>query len=104
MPNRALAAVPALAVAVGQSPRMAVYVADSVHVVQTLEGNINTLLLRTQPVDLPPALTILSQTVLGTLFGVMGSILATPLTAVVMTAVRMIYVGNGAGEQEAPPA
>ena len=42
--------------------------------------------------QLPPALTILSQTVLGTLFGIMGLILATPLTAAGMVVVRMVYV------------
>jgi predicted PurR-regulated permease PerM len=41
---------------------------------------------------LPPALTILSQTVLGTLFGLIGLIVATPLIAVLLVAVRMIYV------------
>jgi predicted PurR-regulated permease PerM len=97
-------AVPALAVAVGQSPRMAVYVAILFVVVQTLEGNIIALLIQKRTVDLPPALTILSQTVLGTLFGVMGLILATPLTAAAMTAVRMIYVETVLEKPEAPSA
>jgi len=85
-------AVPALAVAVGRSPQTAIYVAILFAVVQTLEGNIIGPLIQKRTVDLPPALTILSQTVLGTLFGVMGLILATPLTAAAMTAVRMVYV------------
>jgi predicted PurR-regulated permease PerM len=97
-------AVPALAVAVGQSPRMAVYVAILFVVVQTLEGNIIAPLIQKRTVDLPPALTILSQTVLGTLFGVMGLILATPLTAAAMTAVRMIYVETVLEKPEAPSA
>jgi predicted PurR-regulated permease PerM len=85
-------AVPAIAVAVAQSPHIALYVAILFAVVQTLEGNIIAPLIQRRTVDLPPALTILSQTVLGSLFGVMGLILATPLTAASMTAVRMIYV------------
>jgi predicted PurR-regulated permease PerM len=83
-------AVPALAVAVGQSPHTAIYVAVLFAVVQTLEGNIIGPLIQKRTVDLPPALTILSQTVLGTLFGVMGLILATPLTAASMTAVPIV--------------
>lgn len=85
-------AVPAIAVAVSQSPQTAIYVAILYAVVQTLEGNVIAPLIQKRTVDLPPALTILSQTVLGALFGVMGLILATPLTAAVMVAVRMIYV------------
>jgi len=85
-------AVPALAVAVAVSPRTALYVAILYAVVQTLEGNVIAPLIQKRTVDLPPALTILSQTVLGTLFGIVGLILATPLMAATMVAVRMIYV------------
>ncbi|PPQ34516.1 AI-2E family transporter [Rhodopila globiformis] len=85
-------AIPALAVAVSQSPQSAVSVAILYVVVQTLEGNIIAPLIQKRTVDLPPALTILSQTVLGAVFGVMGLILATPLFAASMTAVRMVYV------------
>lgn len=97
-------AIPALAVAVGQSPGMAAYVAILFVVVQTLEGNIIAPLIQKRTVDLPPALTILSQTVLGTLFGVMGLILATPLTAAAMTAVRMVYVESILEKPGAPAA
>jgi predicted PurR-regulated permease PerM len=96
-------AIPALAVAVGQSPRAALYVAILFAVVQTLEGNIIAPLIQKRTVDLPPALTILSQTVLGTLFGVMGLILATPVTAAAMTAVRMVYVETILEKQGPPP-
>ncbi len=85
-------AVPALAVAVAVSPRTALYVAILYVVVQTLEGNVIAPLIQKRTVDLPPALTILSQTLLGTLFGIIGLILATPLMAATMVAVRMIYV------------
>jgi predicted PurR-regulated permease PerM len=85
-------AIPALAVAVAQSPQSAISVAILFIVVQTLEGNVIAPLIQKRTVDLPPALTILSQTVLGALFGVMGLILATPLFAAAMTAVRMVYV------------
>ena len=85
-------AVPALAVAVSQSPQTAIYVGILFVVVQTLEGNVIAPLIQKRTVDLPPALTILSQTMLGALFGVMGLILATPLTAAAMVGVRMVYV------------
>ena len=85
-------AVPAIAVAVAQGPQVAVYTALLYAAVQTLEGNFIAPLIQKRTIDLPPALTILSQTVLGSLFGIMGLILATPLTAAAMTVVRMVYV------------
>jgi predicted PurR-regulated permease PerM len=96
-------AVPALAVAVAQSPQSTIYVAILYAVVQTLEGNVIAPLIQKRTVHLPPALTILSQTVLGTLFGVMGLILATPLFATAMTAVRMVYVESVLEKPDRPP-
>ena len=85
-------AVPAVLVALGQGTYQALWVAGLFLAVQTLEGNLIAPLIQRRAVQLPPALTILSQTVLGTLFGIMGLILATPLTAAGMVVVRMVYV------------
>jgi predicted PurR-regulated permease PerM len=85
-------AVPAVLVALGQGMDQALSVALLFLAVQTLEGNVIAPLIQRRTVRLPPALTILSQTVLGTLFGPMGLILATPLAAAGMVVVRMVYV------------
>jgi predicted PurR-regulated permease PerM len=61
-------------------------------VVQTLEGNVIAPLIQKRTVSLPPALTIFSQTILGTLFGALGLILATPAMAAALILVRMCYV------------
>ena len=68
------------------------YTAALIAGVQLLEGNVIAPLIQKRTVDLPPALTILSQTVLGALFGVLGLILATPFTAAAMIFVKMVYV------------
>ena len=57
-------------------------------------------LIQRRTVRLPPALTILSQTVLGTLFGPLGLILATPLAAAGMVMIRMVYVESILGDRE----
>ena len=57
-----------------------------------LEGNVIAALIQKRTISLPPALTILCQTILGTMFGILGLILATPLIAMIITAVRLIYV------------
>lgn len=85
-------AVPAVLVAFGQSPNEALWVAALFVAVQTLEGNVIAPLIQRRTVSLPPALTLFSQTVLGTLLGPLGLILATPVTAAAMVIVRMAYV------------
>ncbi len=85
-------AIPAVIVALSKSPAMAMWVALLFLSIQTLEGNLIAPLIQKRTVALPPALTILSQTIMATLFGVLGIILATPMVAVALVAVRMIYV------------
>ena len=94
-------AVPAILVAFGQGPETAAYVAILFVAVQTLEGNIIAPMIQKQTVELAPVLTILSQTVLGSLFGPLGLILATPLTAAGVVAVRKVYVEDVLGDRGA---
>ena len=83
--------VPAILVGLSISPSTALWVAILFAAVQTLEGNVISPLISKRTVELPPVVTLLSQTVLGTLFGPMGLILATPITAAGMVLVRMVY-------------
>ncbi len=85
-------AVPAVLVALAQSPTLALWVVLLFTAVQTLEGNLIAPLIQERTVSLPPALTILSQAILGTIFGLLGLVLATPVMAASLTAMRMIYV------------
>ena len=97
-------AVPAILVGLSQSPEQALWVALLFLAVQMLEGNVIAPLIQRRTISLPPALTILSQTLLGTLFGALGLILATPLMAASLVAVRMIYVETVLeGQGEGPP-
>jgi Predicted permease len=84
--------IPAIIVALSQSPQTALWVALLFIAVQTLEGNLISPLISRRTVDLPPVLTLFSQTVLGTLFGPLGLVLATPITAATLLLVRMVYV------------
>ena len=85
-------AVPAVLIALGQGPQTALYTAILFFVVQTLEGNLIAPLIQKRTVELAPVLTILSQTVLGTLFGPLGLILATPVTAAGVELVKKVWV------------
>jgi predicted PurR-regulated permease PerM len=94
-------AVPAVLVAFSQSPMMAIWVAVLFFAIQTLEGNVIAPLIQKRTISLPPALTILSQTILGTLFGAFGLVIATPFTAMVLTSVRMVYVEGVLADSDA---
>jgi predicted PurR-regulated permease PerM len=92
-------AVPAVLIALGQGPQTALYTAALFVVVQTLEGNLIAPLIQKRTVELAPVLTILSQTVLGSLFGPLGLILATPVTAAGVELVRKVWVEEVLGDR-----
>lgn len=68
-----------------------------------VEGYIVAPLVQRRLVELPPALTVLSMTIMGTLFGVLGVILGTPVAAAGLVSVRMLYVGDFLGDHESEP-
>jgi predicted PurR-regulated permease PerM len=61
-------------------------------IIHILEGYILTPLVQKRAVHLPPALTILSQVLMTTLFGFMGLVLATPIAAGALVLVKRIYL------------
>jgi predicted PurR-regulated permease PerM len=83
-------AVPAILIAISQGPEQALLVGALFAVVQALEGNVISPLIQQRAVDLPPAATILAQTTLGVLFGLPGVVLATPVAAAVLAALREV--------------
>ncbi|GAB0113359.1 AI-2E family transporter [Acidisoma sp. C75] len=87
-----LAAIPALAIALGQGLHMALLTLIVFTVGHVIEGYIVSPLVQDRMVRLPPALLILSMTALGTLFGPLGIILATPLAASGLVLVSELYV------------
>jgi predicted PurR-regulated permease PerM len=90
--------VPAALLALTVSPERAVGVILMFVVLQNLEGNVLTPLIQRKAVDLPPALGIIAQILLGILVGPVGLILAWPLCAAVVLAVKMLYVEDVLGD------
>lgn len=89
-----LAAVPAVALGLGQGPHVAAYVAILYLAIQQLEGNLITPVIQQQSVSLPPALTLFAILAAGILFGWLGILLATPLAVALMVLVREVWVAN----------
>jgi predicted PurR-regulated permease PerM len=95
-----ISAVPAILLAFIESPIMAVYTLGLYVGVQLVESNIVTPLIERETLELPPALTIISQLALAVLVGGLGLVLATPLLAVVMVLVQMVYVEDVLSDSE----
>lgn len=97
------AAIPAMLIAVAEDWRKAMWVAVIFTVAHVVEGYIVAPLVQRNTADLPPAVTILSMTVLGTLFGTLGVILGAPVAAAGLVLVREVYVGGMLGDTDVVP-
>lgn len=93
-----LSAIPAVGMGFLDSPEKALLVAVVYMGIQFLENHVLIPLLMKGGMDLPPALTVLSQALLALVFGFLGLMVAVPLLATVMVIIQMLYV------QEAPHA
>lgn len=93
-------AVPAILLGFIDSPIKALYVLILFIIVQVIESNVVTPMIERRTVELPPALTVVAQLALGILIGGLGLVLATPLLAVVMVLVQMVYIQDILGDKD----
>ncbi len=87
-----LGAIPAVLVAMAESPLLVVYVLINYLIVETLESYVITPMIFSTTLKLPPAFLITIQVVMGVLFGAMGVAMASPLTVAIVVLVQMIYI------------
>lgn len=87
-----LSFLPALLVAAASNGASVLSVTLLYGTVQLLESYLITPMMQRKIADLPPALTILVQGALGLYSGVLGVLLAAPLTAAGMVIVKMAYL------------
>jgi predicted PurR-regulated permease PerM len=87
-----IAMIPGVLLALTISTNMAVLVAIIYIVAQTLVANIITPLIQKKMINLPPALTLISQLIMGTASGALGVILAVPLLAILIVLVDELYI------------
>ncbi|HEV2149813.1 MAG TPA: AI-2E family transporter [Longimicrobiaceae bacterium] len=121
-----IAALPAIVTAFGISPLTALYVAIFYFVLQQVQNAITVPLVERRAVNIPPAALLAWQLMLTIGFGLLALFVATPLLAVIVVAVRILYleplearqawdrrealpaaaapVEEPSGEAEAPPA
>ena len=99
-----IAAVPAVLVGFAEGPQLAGSVALLYLGVQLLESYVLAPLVQHRAVDLPPAMVIFAQVVMGVIAGGLGVAVATPLAAAGLVAINMLYVQDVLGEKPAAAA
>lgn len=87
-----LSAIPAILMGFADSPRMALIVVGVYWAIQFLENNLLIPYLMKEQLDLPPALTLVTQVVMAYVFGFLGLFVAIPLLASVVVTVRTFWV------------
>lgn len=90
--------IPPIVVALTISPEKALWVVGLYALVQGLESNLIMPLLMKKMVELPPALTLLFQALMATLFGFLGLLLAVPILATSKILIEQLYVEGVADE------
>ncbi len=92
--------------ALSSDPITAVWVVVAFVVIQQLEGNVLQPIVMSQAVNLHPALVVFALVVMGTLFGLVGIVLAVPLAAALQVLVRELWVKrmDRMGNDPNPPA
>lgn len=93
-----LSAVPAVAMAFLDSPQKALYVVLLYVGIQFLENHFLIPMIMQEGVDLPPVLTLLGLALMGVVFGFLGMLIAVPLLAAILTAVKLLYVEGVVGD------
>lgn len=94
-----LGAIPAILISLMQDRSQTLYVILLYAGVQVVESYMILPLVQRKAVDLPPALTITSLLLLGVLFGFIGLLLAVPLTVVVVSLVKQLYLEDYAEDR-----
>lgn len=93
-----LGTLPAVLIALIQGPTTAMAVVILYFVIQQIESYVITPVLQQQMVKVPPALTITAQILLTLVLGAIGLLIASPLMAVLIVVVRMLYVEDVLGD------
>jgi len=94
-----LSAVPAVLMGFVDSPEKALGVVVVYWGIQFLENNLLIPFLMRGEMDLPPAITLIAQTLMTLVFGFLGLMVAVPLTAAVLVPLRMMAEREDAREK-----
>lgn len=94
-----MAIVPAFLVGYVESPALGFYVILLYIGIQAVESNLITPVIMKSQIQIPLAMTLFSQVLLALLVGGLGLIFATPIVAVIMVIIQMLYVEDILGDK-----
>jgi predicted PurR-regulated permease PerM len=92
-----LSAIPAVLIALVQSPELALWTALMYVFVQHSEAYLIQPLIQQYAVDVPAVVLLFSLLAFGVLFGAIGVLFAAPLTVVTYVLVKRLYVREALG-------
>lgn len=102
-----ISVIPPMAIALLDSPLKSLFVLALYFLIQQIESNLLTPYVMAQQVSLLPAITLLSQVFFATFFGLLGLVLALPLTVVAQIWLKEVLIkdvldnwGKGDRDQE----
>ena len=100
-----MSVIPPMAIALLDSPIKSLFVLGLYFLIQQIESNLLTPYVMAQQVSLLPAITLLSQVFFATFFGLLGLVLALPLTVVAQIWLKEVLIKDvldnwGKGDQE----
>jgi predicted PurR-regulated permease PerM len=87
-----VAALPALLIALAQGNDVALLTLALYVAIQQVEGNVLMPMVQQRMVDVPPALTLFAVVAAGMIFGILGVLIAAPLTVALYVLVKRLYV------------
>jgi predicted PurR-regulated permease PerM len=93
-----LGAVPALLMALTVSPAITLWTVAVFLLCHLVEGYLLAPFVQRRTTDLPPAVTLLAMSLIGSLYGALGLMLATPIVAAVMVVIKEGYIGAILGD------
>ena len=99
-----ISVIPAIMLGLTISPMMGLWVALLYLGVQTLESNVITPVIQRRAISLPPAFVLASELLMGLLLGGAGLAFATPLAAVILVLVNMLYIEDYLKEKGSLPS
>lgn len=96
-------AIPAVLLAFSEGGSAVLWTVALFLAIQQLESNVITPVLIRHAVEVPPALLLFAVIAFGVLFGILGFIIAGPLTVVAYVLVKKVWVRQTLGEETSVP-
>jgi predicted PurR-regulated permease PerM len=93
-----VATIPIVLVALIQTPELLLWALMGYTAIQLIEGYVLTPVFQKVTVYVPPAMTLITEVLMGAIFGVLGVVMAAPMIAIMIVLYQMMYRENVLGD------